>query len=394
MHAVANRANIDVSSSTSTVSDPQTRDDLLLMATERFCNATDHDRLSTEHYKEAFYLLIGAVNSDTKQKVAQKISRCDYIARSIVLFFALEPLPIATPVLHASRTLGQLDLLRIVEMKGEDHSAILAARPDIGPNAYSTFEKIKQHYCKYRSRRKLCTPADMKEQSVESMFAHIKNISEISPATTIKTETTNAEQRLLTAAARGGKLDVEVKNTRSKPLAIENFGRVLERAASTKSRQAMVVLMQKQSGLHAQTAHQVLDDKSGDTLAVFLRAADVSAAQANRIQMLSQPAIGLSVQNAARAARYYAKLSKESCLTAIEQWPKQKDNGYNYEGFTEEGSTLRTEITSSPQPKLQILNTPNLPVSLLILNYLIDETTTFAVFNFDNPYIRVKIALP
>ncbi len=113
--------------------------------------------------------------------------------------------------------------------------------------------------------------------------------------------------------------------------------------------------MQKKSGLHAQTAHQVLADKSGDTLAVFLRAADVSAAQANRIQMLAQPVIGLSVQNAARAARFYATLSKESCLTAIEQWPKQIDDGYKRVGFTEEGNPLRVEI-AAPRPS-KVANT-------------------------------------
>ncbi len=347
MLAAAHRASSNNSISPPVVAEPQTRDELLSLATERFCSATEHDRFSSEQYKEAFYLLIGTVGTATKQKIAQIISDCDYTPRSIALYFALEPVHIARPILSSSRTLGQLDLLRIVEMKSDEHSAIVATRPDIGPTLIKRLKRLNSDTVNSALADNFALPSDMTEHGVETLFAPIEEDSVNIPVAAKNTELTSAENNLLAAAARGGNLDIAVKSPSVKPLAIENFAQVFERAAIARSRQAMVVLMQKHKGLHALTAHQILDDKSGDTLAVFLRAADVPAAQANRIQLLSQPAIGLSVQNAARTIRFYAKLKKETCLAAIEEWPKQKGYGVRHVGFTEEGKPLRTETTSA-----------------------------------------------
>ncbi|MEE9315127.1 MAG: hypothetical protein V3V02_10805, partial [Rhizobiaceae bacterium] len=137
-----------------------------------------------------------------------------------------------------------------------------------------------------------------------------------------------------------------------KSLPIADFGNAFEKAAQTRSHQAMIVLMQKQAELHAETAHQILVDKSGDTMAVFLRAAGVDDAQANRIQLLAQPAIGLSVQNATRAIKFYAQLKLETCQHAVSQWPKFKAYGAKHQGYLEEGAPVR-KVSGSVQTTAQ-----------------------------------------
>ena len=52
-----------------------------------------------------------------------------------------------------------------------------------------------------------------------------------------------------------------------------------------------------------------------------MKAAELDDSTANRIQLLIHPNIGLSVQNAMRSIRFYAKLKTETCLIAINQWP-------------------------------------------------------------------------
>ena len=43
----------------------------------------------------------------------------------------------------------------------------------------------------------------------------------------------------------------------------------------------------------------------------------MEAAQANRIQLLTHPSIGLSSRNALRAVRFYAQLNSQSSLAAV-----------------------------------------------------------------------------
>ena len=76
---------------------------------------------------------------------------------------------------------------------------------------------------------------------------------------------------------------------------------------------------------------------------MLLSAAEVKPAQANRIQLLTHPAIGLSSHNALRAVRFYAQLNSESSLAAVEQWPKARDPQVRHEALLEDGRDTRLE---------------------------------------------------
>ena len=114
--------------------EPTTTDDLLWMATTRFCANEDISRLTQDQYQEAFYLLISEVSEKTKRAISAILADCTYLQRPIAIYLALEEIEIATPILAHSRVLGQLDLMQIVEKRGAAHRKIVATRYDIGPS--------------------------------------------------------------------------------------------------------------------------------------------------------------------------------------------------------------------------------------------------------------------
>ena len=343
MNAAVQRVESTSISTASSTRAPQTRDGLLLMATERFCGETISNRLSNEQYKEAFYLLIGEVQIETKKRIAASICDCDYVPRSIAMYFALEPQHLSQSVLLTSKTLGQLDLLRIAEMKRGAHATLIAQRADIGPTLFRRLKELNIESVDAALAKNYFLPKNIKNKKPQDTFDLIDKQVRTSPPAE-KQNLSNAENSLLAAASRGGRLTTQSHQEEASYLAFDDFGQTFEQAVIRRSRQAMIVLMGKQAGISQQTANQILDDKSGDTLAVFLCSAGVGAAQANRIQLLNQPSIGLSVQNAMRAVRFYAELKKDTCVAAVDMWPKGNAAGAKHQAFHEEGNPLRRDV--------------------------------------------------
>ncbi|EFL88946.1 hypothetical protein R2A130_1431 [Ahrensia sp. R2A130] len=338
-------------------SQPQSHDELLMLATNRFCDTNSGDRLSHNQYIEAFGLLIGSVTQPTRQMVARLLAFCPFAPRELVLKFAYDTLDVALPMLRNSQSLSQLDLLTLINTEGSNHCAAIAMRPDLGATVVGALRALNDETVNQYLKANQAFPILATRSSIDAVASSSAislqdqqisttqmNTSTIAAALEVVQEETSAEaislfevaeahievsqqssaqQDLLQAAARGGRLDIAPP-----PLApaIEtpdwDFGEAMEKASRTSNRQAICTIMMKRYGIDLTSAHQVMEDDSGDTLAVTLKAAKVEKGQANRIQILAHPTIGLSVQNAMRAVRFYATLTPESCLEAIEQWPK------------------------------------------------------------------------
>ena len=310
----------------------KTRDDLLLLATNRFCDADSYTRLAADQFKEAFYLLVGDVSHGTKQIMARTVSRCAATPRPIALYLSLEPLTISAPILEYSSALGQLHLLQIIQMKGAEYAAVIAKRPDIGPSVIKRLRDFSESQVQENLNNNGALIDNETSRSAEMMFRQIKltkieapivktAIAEDLPAQKPAVEQLSIEKRLLSAAARGGRLTTQPDSPKPQKSTTLDFAEVFEKAARSRSHQALAALIQKRFNVSLDTAFQVLADNTGDTLAVVMKAAELDDSTANRIQLLIHPNIGLSVQNAMRSIRFYAKLKTETCLIAINQWP-------------------------------------------------------------------------
>ncbi|MEL6751796.1 MAG: hypothetical protein AAFO70_06925 [Pseudomonadota bacterium] len=73
-----------------------------------------------------------------------------------------------------------------------------------------------------------------------------------------------------------------------------------------------------------ETVLTVLEDESGDTLAVALKSMDIEAPQAHRIAMYTFPEVGLHVDNARRASAFYGRLEVKTSKQAVALWPRDE----------------------------------------------------------------------
>lgn len=364
------------------VSEHKTKDDMLILATNRFCDIDTHSRLTLEQYSEAFNLLIGHVSKPTRQIVARRLAHSAYTPRSVALYLAMEPISVAMPIVANCEVLGQLDLLRIIDRMGLDHARAAASRLDIGPSLVKALRDLNDDEVMIALEDNDALLGNLEDRNADALFARIESLdSEIqlqsAKPVVMETETpeetglaeadanellaeltqepapptepslpeattaplNEAERALLAAAGRGNRADLPPM---ARPMEHEfDFGDAFEKVARAHSHQGMAVLMQKRFGLSLDTAQKVLQDRSGDTLAVLLSAAEVPASQANRIQLLTHPTVGLSSHNALRAVRFYSQLNSESSRAAVAKWPKAKDPQIKHQPQLEQGRDTR-----------------------------------------------------
>ena len=74
---------------------------------------------------------------------ARNLAHTAFTPRSIALFLAMEPTTISEPILKHSPVLGQLDLLQLLQKKGEEIAAMVATRPDIGPSVVRRLNELQ-----------------------------------------------------------------------------------------------------------------------------------------------------------------------------------------------------------------------------------------------------------
>lgn len=371
-------------------------DRLLLLATDRFCRESDHDRLTLGQYREAFRALAAHVNDGTLRKAAAKLALNPFAERETILYLAMENAKVAAPVLRASQKLTQLDMIQIIERAGVEHAREIATRPDIGPSVIKRLKRLRDPLVNRACEENPALVTNKSARAAETLFNQIKNLAEarerelsrmeearmaadravLSPPPIMsETDGLSGEARLLKAVERQNS-----SKPRSQPAAPQHptdllsdseFGRGLEKAAVARSRQSMALLLVKKFGVSNEAAQAVFDDKTGDALCVAMSAANVSAERANRILLLTFPTIGLSVQNAMRSVRFFDKLNARSSRAAVDQWPREepalrKATKTVHQPYLEDDATLRSphrplnvsrdETRKSAMPKVQTLS--------------------------------------
>ena len=354
----------------------------MLLATERYCHAEHFDRLTMRQYCEAYEILYPQIKRTTMQVVARSLASCPFAPRAVIMGLALEPVNISRPILLQSQVLGQLDMLRIIDAAGKRHAITLAERHDIGPSVVKRLRELKAAEIDTTLDENPALAEKVDKDEVGSPFVDIqaaaRSASEIEKdiepvvaldrddevemvTRTIPVEeleqkivqqleaipAAEAATDLLRAAARGGRLgkdagtDSQVASAPAQSESAADLAKSLERIAAAKSRQGLAALMAKASSFSLETAFQVLEDTSGDTLAVFLKSHEIEPAAASRILMLTFPSIGLSTQNALRAVRFYKTLETESCWEAVDQWPKDEAPRAAHQPYLEESDGIR-----------------------------------------------------
>ncbi len=343
------------------------RSDIMLAATDTFCSLTRPDKTQVDQFRELFYSLISETDEAAKRLIASALSKHYYAPRQILLYLAMEDAAIAAPILAYSKSLGQFDLLQIIDKTSNLHHRVIANRDDLGKTVISKLAELEDYLV---SRRLEDNPAidlanmrtskpkakDVMElpkpelakksndvaNALDRMNVILKNgkaqISDLmietdqtdvisEPAATRDNSTPQSNKiklamdELITLANRGRRLG-SVEDLLSELPVDENipFAERLLQATIRKSRQDQVTAIQQELSLSAESARSVFADRSGDTMSVCLKAANVETKTALEIITHSILNVGLSAHNTQRISKIYPALNQQACLETVKTW--------------------------------------------------------------------------
>ena len=93
--------------------------------------------LHTDEKKVVADIIIGIIKQarfDIQRSLSEKLSIREDLHSSLLHFLAYEEIGIAEPVLLNSKQLSNIDILYIIQAKGQDHWQVIAKRPNINDN--------------------------------------------------------------------------------------------------------------------------------------------------------------------------------------------------------------------------------------------------------------------
>ncbi len=344
------------------------RSDILLAATDTFCNQDRPDKKQIEQYRELFYSLIGESTETSKRLIGSALSSHPYTPRPLLLYLALESAAVAAPVLAYAKSFSQFDILQIIDKTSNLHHRVIANRNDLGEAVIEKLLELNDPMVLRRLQDSSIEKLNMVRASMASFDelvepeSHPAPIVEKAPSVSVKPVTTpmpaaparkeeqypvdeKAQTRvkaaldeLISLANRGKRLAVT-------ETAIENksehnqksLGKILLDATIRKNRQDQIIALQQHFGLSAKTAGILFEDHSGDSLAVSLKAAGLENGMALQIIAQALPNVGLSEHNTRRMAKVYPALDEKICRTTVEKWSRE-DNRETYKPATTETS--------------------------------------------------------
>ena len=353
------------------------RSDIMLAATDTFCNHSRPEKAQADQFRELFYSLISETDEAAKRLIASALSKHYYTPRQILLYLALEEAAIAAPILAYSKALGQFDLLQIIDKTSNLHHRVIANRDDLGKTVVSKLIELDD-YLVIRRLEDNPSVNTTNQASSKSSLEEIMELPEIETTdrkqdiasaldemnAIIKLGRKNANKTLTPVEAEIALSD-KGKTTASKPesnkiklamdelISLANRGRRLGsvedllsdlpgnekivfsdrllHATIQKSRQDQIKAIQQEFDLSAESAGSMFEDRSGDTMSVCLKAANVETKIALQIISHSILNVGLSSHNTQRISKIYPALNQEACMETVKTWSttnKQQPSAY------------------------------------------------------------------
>ena len=302
------------------------KSDMLLAAARTFTDVERPDRTTCDQFREAFYLLIGQADAQTRQKVATLLARSPFCPRPIALYLAMDTPTIAMPILRHSSVLGLLDMAQVISKRGAVHARLLAARSDLPASIVTQMRALDDADVTAALAANRAVQAVARERT-----AKMRPTERATERTAPRTAEATASPVKRTAPADARALEKRLMDALgaqrrpqgpARPMGADEFRTALETAALSRDRAAMAKAMRARLSLAHGTAMQVLDDHSGNALLVLMKAEDFPADMAHRIVLMALPTVGLSPQAADRVLRTWERLETESCKAALAQWPR------------------------------------------------------------------------
>lgn len=305
---------------------PEDRDATLLRAaTALFCQEPIHDRDAVRRYEQLAIHLLPNLGESDRAYVASLLGGRRDAPPSVMRILARDAIGIAGSVLRHSPVLSTIDLLGVIAVTGSDHHRLIASRPDLNADVLRALAIAR---AKYDEASEDAPPAAESTDAADDRA--VEAIAEDAVRNAL--ESPSFEGFLEAAPERRMKMlgDAAERQAKARPsIPPRRLDRFLEErfaaaelvgAARRGDRPALLRAFSKALRIETDVVARLLDDPSGEPLALMAKAADLSDADGRAVLLLANKTIGESVDAFFRIADLYASLEATTARAFIDNW--------------------------------------------------------------------------
>lgn len=276
-------------------SSPDTRPTLLRLLVDRVVEEGAGDATGAERLATLLPRLLAGVDTDAARAAAERLAARADLPASLVDDLARGPIAVAGPFLRLSPVLSETTLRDIAATGDAERLQAVSSRREVSP-------ALAKHLASTVHHTREATPPppppvqppmpDFFEASPEDRAAMLHRLVTRPP---------------LPLAERVGAPG-------------EGFANNLLAASKRGDRDALVVLVERALAVSTETATRIVEDETGQALAVAARALGLTFALLSRILFRIQPEVGRSSHDMARLADLFDSLPLSSAQHMVAIW--------------------------------------------------------------------------
>ncbi len=308
-------------------SSEQQRDSALLKATtDLYCQEWQNDRDAARRYEEMALHLLPKVTLATRMHVAEALAARADAPLAVLVALAREEATTAAPVLARSTLLRPIDLLAIVAAAGPAHHRIVALRDNLPAEVATALRRTGNPDLiailgpAIESPAPAVSPAEP-APAAGPVSAEADSLAARAVAGFLSLDRAERLRIIRDIAARHAgaardsqpvRLDRAVRNA-YRIAQIPAFARARDRAG-------LIAALAEVVRIDAALVARLVDDASGEPLAILLRAAGLTDMDARTLLLLANPAIGESVDAFRHAADLFTGLDPAVAESFVAAW--------------------------------------------------------------------------
>lgn len=333
----------------------------LINAAEEFARNHRPTLDDMKKFKELFYTLIFQADAAVKKKLSTTLSRSHYTPRTIALFFAMDDIETAAPMLLFSPVLTTVDLNTLVEKNQAAHLAVIARRSDLQAATVKKLLSVKGRYQDiHLLLRKNTSLADDREIQdllllpVSSFPSHeitdekeqvvTETVATIAPPETVE-PTQSATEKLLELANAGRRLSAQhnqINGIYSETT--EQFEKQLLDCARNSNKQAIAHAIEERFSLSSKKTSDIIQEQDAGMLACLLCAIGISKMTASQLLLLLNNQVGRNISVFREVMKEFDQLHRSQCEALFEKMGARFNNPETSQRIEEPGINFNQKL--------------------------------------------------
>lgn len=294
---------------------------LLKATTELFVLDVVHDADELSRYEEIASYFLPRAAPDDRAFVAERLAICADAPPAVIALLARDVFAVATPILKHSPVLSSTDLLRVIAATGAEHHRLIASRRDLAPEVRRALRLTGDpEVAALIGERRAESAVDEPQPVHVSAPARPQRDRSVDPWHFLGLDRAARLKHIAGLAARSDALD----RVNGKDRIDQAFRSILGAArivGFARSGQLSAIIASISEGLDLPTdlVAAATNDRSGELLAVMLKAMRLDDVQAQQVFLLASPS-GRDIDAFFAIAGLYSGMVPDVAEAMVAEW--------------------------------------------------------------------------